>query len=94
MIRAVAGLGILKHHTVAIVSLTADDGHAVVISNIHVQIFLVDLCHLFHRHDSLAVYNVHVQGLFQIAINGVLRDFFCETGNSPFSGAESTAFCG
>ena len=59
IVRAVPGLGIFKHHTIAVVGLAADHCHAIIIICIHLQIFFINLCHLFYCHDSFAVYNRH-----------------------------------
>ena len=82
MIRPVAGLGVLKHDPVTVVGLAGNHCHAVIVLSIHAQILFVDLGHLLHGHDPLAVYNGHVQRIFQILINGSLRDLFGESGTA------------
>ena len=52
MIRAVAGLGVLKHYAVTVIRLAAD---TVVVPDIQVEIFFIDLCHFFDGHDPFAV---------------------------------------
>ena len=76
VIRAVAGLGELEHDAVAVVGLAADDGQAVVIPQL--QVFFVDCCHFFYGHDALAGYDGDMKCIFQIVIDGVFSDFFCE----------------
>ena len=48
MIRAVAGLGVLKHYAVTVIRLAADDSDTVVVPDIQVEIF-------FDGHDPFAV---------------------------------------
>lgn len=52
-----AGLGVLEHHVVAVVGLAAHDCHTVVIFGVELQVFLINLCYLFHRHDPFAVHD-------------------------------------
>lgn len=61
MIRAVAGLGVLKHYAVTVICLAADDSDTVVVPDIQVEIFFIDLCHFFDGHDPFAVDDRHVQ---------------------------------
>lgn len=55
VIRAVAGLGVLKHYAVTVIRLAADDSDTVVVPDIQVEIFFIDLCHFFDGHDPFAV---------------------------------------
>ena len=55
MIRAVAGLGVLKHYAVTVIRLAADDSDTVVIPDIQVEIFFIDLSYFFDGHDPFAV---------------------------------------
>lgn len=72
VVRAVAGLGVFKHNAVAVVGLAADNGHAVIVFRVQMQVFFVDFRYLFHRHYPFAVDDGHVQFIFQIVIDGVL----------------------
>ena len=84
MIRAVAGLGVLKHYAVTVIRLAADDSDTVVVPDIQVEIFFIDLCHFFDGHDPFAVDDRHVQRFFQIFIDGMLCDLFCQSRYSFF----------
>lgn len=84
VIRAVAGLGVLKHYAVTVIRLAADDSNTVVVPDIQVEIFFIDLCHFFDGHDPFAVDDRHVQRFFQIFIDGMLCDLFCQSRYSFF----------
>lgn len=84
VIRAVAGLGVLKHYAVTVIRLAADDSDTVVVPDIQVEIFFIDLCHFFDGHDPFAVDDRHVQRFFQIFIDGMLCDLFCQSRYSFF----------
>ena len=68
----VARLRVLEHHTVPVVSLTADHGQTVAV--IHVEVLQIKSISLFNRHHTLAVDNGDVQVLLEIAIDGTRRD--------------------
>ena len=55
----VAGLRVLKHHTVPVIGLTADHGQTVAV--VHVEVLQVKSVSLFNRHNTLAVDNGDVQ---------------------------------
>ena len=55
IVRLVAGLGVLKHYAVTVIRLAADDSDTVVVPDIQVEIFFIDLCHFFDGHDPFAV---------------------------------------
>lgn len=68
-----AGLGVFKHNSVAVIGLAADNSETVIIAKI--QIFFIYLGHFFYGHNTLAGDNGNVQGVFQIFINGIFRNF-------------------
>lgn len=84
VIRAVAGLGVFKHHAVTVIRLAADDSDTVVVTDVQVQIFFINFRHFFDGHDPFAVDDRHVQGFFQIFIDGMFCNFLCQTRYSFF----------
>lgn len=46
VIRAVAGLGVLKHYAVTVIRLAADDSNTVVVPDIQVEIFFMRTCYM------------------------------------------------
>lgn len=82
MIRTMAGLCVFKHDPVTVVGVAADDGQAVVVMKL--QIFLIDLRHLFHGHDPFAGDDRDMKDLLDIIIDGILRNLFCKSPDHIF----------
>ena len=70
-----AGLGKLKHDPAAVVGIAGNYGQTVVVFCIQLEIFFINLGNVFYRHNTTAVYNSHMQGIFQIVIDGMLCNF-------------------
>ena len=68
-----ARLGVFKHYPVAVIGLATDNSETVIIAKI--KIFFIYLSHFFYGHNALASDNGNVQGVFQIFINGIFRNF-------------------
>ena len=76
------GLGIFEHHTVRIKGIAGHHSQAVI--TVHKNQFPVLGSSLFYRNFSFTGNNLHLQFLFQVSVDGLLCDFFCQTGNSGF----------
>ena len=63
-VRAMPGLCIFKHDSIAVIGLAADNCKAVIIFPIYFQVSFINLCHFFDSHNALAVYNRHMQRFF------------------------------
>ena len=89
MIWSVSGLSIFKHNSVAVVGLTADNCYTIIVTDIQIEIFLINFCDFFYSHDSFTVYNSHMKRLFQILINRTLSNLSnclcCNQHNSQCS---------
>ena len=75
----VARLGIFKHHAVSIIRLAADYGQTVAVT--HVQILLIQGSGLLHRHEPLAVDNLNMEMILQIAVDSSFCDLVGHTAS-------------
>ena len=85
IVRPVAGLGKFEHDPVTVVGVAGNNRKAVVVLGVQLQVLFVNLGNLFHADDALAVDDGHVQGVFQIFVDGVLGDLSVQAGGFAFS---------
>ena len=64
--------------------MAADHRQAIIIVHIQLQIFLIDLRNLFHRHHPPAVDDGHVKRVFQILIDRRRSNLRAESGDGAF----------
>ena len=83
IVRAVPGLGVLKHDAVGVKGLAGDHGQTVVI--IELQIFLIDFSDMLHREFPFAGDDGDAYVVFQIVVYGTGSDFLSELFDHIFA---------